>query len=197
MYIGDSPVSLDAKKDVARNVAGLMGRCLWNRGVNCSRSENYFILPLQHVDRKLGEDRCMCIWWGRSVKRKGRWCVVVYTHGRWASACCARASSQLDGLLPFCRWVEDASPMMKEIYTRANPFVESFAVLVSSCSIQCLYPCVALHQDNSTDAWLSRFSSSFLKIRGSPQFHFKRNETAQSQRFSSIPTQVCYLKKLE
>ncbi|XP_051204371.1 fatty-acid-binding protein 2 [Lolium perenne] len=28
MYIGDSPVSLEAKKEVARNVAGLMGRCL-------------------------------------------------------------------------------------------------------------------------------------------------------------------------
>lgn len=27
MYIGDSPVSLEAKKDVAQNVAGLMGRC--------------------------------------------------------------------------------------------------------------------------------------------------------------------------
>ncbi|KAJ1258481.1 hypothetical protein BS78_10G079000 [Paspalum vaginatum] len=27
MYIGDSPVSLEAKKDVAQNVAGLIGRC--------------------------------------------------------------------------------------------------------------------------------------------------------------------------
>uniref|UniRef100_A0A453R273 Uncharacterized protein n=1 Tax=Aegilops tauschii subsp. strangulata TaxID=200361 RepID=A0A453R273_AEGTS len=27
MYIGDSPVSLEAKREVARNVAGLMGRC--------------------------------------------------------------------------------------------------------------------------------------------------------------------------
>ncbi|KAK3131876.1 hypothetical protein QOZ80_6AG0512730 [Eleusine coracana subsp. coracana] len=27
MYIGDSPVSLEAKKNVAQNIAGLMGRC--------------------------------------------------------------------------------------------------------------------------------------------------------------------------
>jgi hypothetical protein len=46
------------------------------------------------------------------------------------------------------------------------------------------------HRKNCFSEYISKLTSFifFKKIRGSPQFHFKRNETAQSHISSSLPT---------